>query len=158
MESIAALVTIAQLTEYIVRIIASIHKICVRLRLRSERLWQHLRQIERLGAVIASIESNESFSQSAQPRVSEHLRAIAQTVCLIKDTLDSEFHQQEKKPFVRALKTCINKAKQDRLDYLFNQLEADKTSLILSISEVHMGLADKIWQSLLELSRHFTGK
>lgn len=160
MEALAGLVTVAQLTDYIVTVVKSVHETYLRVQLRSERLQQQKLTIERLNIIIKSIGDHTSLRDTSineHSPVKEQLKAIAETTIVIKDTLDKELHQQTRKLPIRVFKAHVSKPKQDQLDRLFVRLEAEKSSLLLSIADVHMDFARQLWQLITNMSQSIAG-
>ena len=149
MEALGAVVTVAQLTDYIVTIIFSIRKAYSRFRFRTERLRHQLQQLERLTIVINTIDNNNSLRGSTisdQSHICEPLKAVAVTVEQIQETLVTEQQRRKERFLVRALNIRLNEVKQNRLKYLFKQLEFDQRTLLLGISDSHMDIVWRIWQ------------
>ena len=139
METIAGLVTIAQLSGYAINIAQTIFETYQGIRFRSAHLRHQLSQIERLQPVLEDLESVEADARkvgarfSATSHLEDTLRALVVTITKIRDILGTALQKQGKKFLLQVFYAYYYKGVETHLKKLFKHLEADKTSLLLSL-------------------------
>ena len=131
MEAIGAVASVAQLTNYILNSLASLFDAYQKVRSLPKRIKQHFEQIDRLRGTLEDIQTSAA---TWKPSVIEHLRALGCTIQLLRDSLEKLLVRQNRTFIRRLLKTWIKDTESSQLESILTLIEADKSSLLLSIA------------------------
>ena len=134
MEVLAGIVTVAQLLGYAVKSIDSVIEIYQNLKGVSGRLQDHLAQIRTLSYTVQNIKNDDLLDAEHMRHPLEQLIISIQNLKLIVERLQSRLNRSF---FTRVRKASIQNADFDRLDESLRHIEADKGTLLLSITHMH---------------------
>ena len=148
MEIVASIASIAQLSRYALSLIAKISGIYSDIQYGPALQHQQIRQLARLFSIIQTLHESSAFSTSS---IKEHLEPIVVRIQDLQVVLERLVAQQAESPVKKYFKALIKYHREKiRILELFNELEKDKSTLLLSIAKTHTELSAKTYRELTE--------
>ena len=148
MEIIGSIASIAQVLRYALSLIATISGIFQDIQDGPVLQHQQIQQLARLFSIIQTLHERAAFSTSS---ITELLEAIVVRIQDLKVVLERLVAQQAEPPVKKYFKALIKDHREKhRISEVFNELEKDKSALLLSIAETHTELSAKIYRELTE--------
>ena len=130
MELVGGVASASQLTNYFFGSIASFLDVYQKVKSRPEQLRRRLEQINRLGSTVQDIQSSKALGNTS---VLEQLKILGRSVQALKEALEKLLGRQNKAFIKRFWATWLKDTDNRRLEDLLSSIEAEKTSLLLSI-------------------------
>ena len=156
MEIVAGIASITQLSRYALSLIAKISGIYSDIQDGPALQHQQIRQLARLFSIIQTLHESSAISTS---NIKEHLEPIVVKIQDLKVVLERLVAQQALSPVKKYFKALIKHHREkNRILELFNELEKDKSALLLSIAKTHTELSAKIYCELTERVPRIQGK
>ena len=134
MEVLAGIVTVAQLVGYAVNIIDSLVELYQKLKGVSVRLQGHLARIQTLSHTVRIIKKSDLLAEEDIRPPLEQLILSIQNLKHIAERLSSQLNRSLLRRWAKA---SIQNADFDRLEESLRHIEADKATLVLSITHAH---------------------
>ena len=148
MEIIASIASITQLSRYALSLIAKISGIYSDIKDGPALQHQQIRQLARLFSIIRTLHESSALCATS---IKEHLEHIIVRIQDLEILLKSLVAQQTESLVKKYFKALIKGHRdKNRILELFNELEKDKSALLLSIAETHTELSAKIYRELTE--------
>ena len=156
MDIIGSIASIAQVLRYALSLIATISGIFQDIQDGPVLQHQQIQQLARLFSIIQTLHERAAFSTSS---ITELLEAIVVRIQDLKVVLERLVAQQAGTPVKKYFKALIKDHREKhRVSEVFNELEKDKSTLLLSIAETHTELSAKIYHELTERAPCTQGK
>ena len=156
MEIVASIASITQLSRYALSLIVKISGIYSDIQDGPALQHQQIRQLARFFSIIRTLHESSAFSTSS---IKEHLEPIVVRIQDLKVVLERLVAQQARSPVKKYIEALIRHHREkNRILNLFNELEKDKSALLLSIAETHTKLSAKIYCELTERVPCLQGK
>ena len=148
MEIVASIASITQLSRYALSLIAKISGIYSDIQDGPALQNQQIRQLARLFSIIQTLHESSAFSTSSIEEFLEHIIVRIQDLEVLLSRLVAQQSESLVKKYFKAL--IKDHREKNRIFELFNELEKDKSALLLSIAETHTEISAKIYRELTE--------
>ena len=148
MEIVASIASITQLSRYALSLITKISGIYSDIQDGPALQHSQIRQLARLFSIIQTLHESSAFRTSS---IRDHLEPIVVRIQDLKFVLERLSAQQTESLVKKYFKALIKDHREkNRILELFNELEKDKSALLLSVAETHTELSAKIYRELTE--------
>jgi len=158
-EAIGIAAAVLQLTQQAISIVSTLGEIYGTVRDAPVKLRDGAEQLNRLVEITKVIDENKSFETDA---VQAQLSAVVDRTKIIQNLI-AEVKLSSKRTAKRYLRVVTGNVKEKRMIEHFQQLEKEKTALVLAITSAHAGLfdgtsskVDDIHQDVQQLNVSFT--
>ena len=131
MDIIGSIASTAQITKYLIRSLITLCDVYRQVKLQPDKLQQELGRVERLRSAILKIQTCDTLQQHS---VLEQLNSLISNVQVLKEFLDKLARRQSKSLVYRVAKIWINNTDIARLESIWDLIESDKISLLLSLN------------------------
>lgn len=147
MEVLGALASVAQLTSYAINLIKIISDINESIKGRPAQLHRRRCQLELLESTITSLIRNKTLST---PSIGEYLEAIRARIECLNGLLEKEAAKRTQGLLKKYRRAWTGDRKLQRIADIFEDIESNKTALLLSIGETHACISGRIYSTLTE--------
>ena len=157
MEIVGGVASASQLTNYFIGSIVSLFDAYQKVKSRPEQLRRRLEQIDRLGCTVQDIQGSETFRSNT---ILEQLKTLSCAVQVLRNALEKLLARQNKAFVKRFCTTWLKDTDNRKLEDLLHSIEAEKTSLLLSIQlNLQRGLLTQSYEvSSSEQCKHYNDR